>query len=143
MRVVVGSEKMERDIRSITHDPTIVTGRPRWNVKEHSGAEFVDRTVVHRRCSTTGKYQSHMLDVTARRPDAGPDVKGPLPSRLVRGPANGHAPDADKFEFSFFERSHLVGLFKTFQNRFDVRHEFRSTPAGNEHCGLRSGANKS
>src|ERR1700722_8016516 len=133
MRVVVGSEKMERDVRSVTQDPTIVTGRPGWNVKERPGAEFVDRTVVHRRCSTTGKHQPHVLNVTARRPDARPDVKGPLPSRLVCGPANGHAPDADEFEFSFFERSHLVGLFKTLQNRFDVRHCFRSPPSGNEH----------
>ena len=49
-------------------------------------------------------------------PHGGPDVNGPLPSGLVRGAADGHASDANEFEFSFFERSYLVGLFKTLQN---------------------------
>ncbi len=63
-----------------------------------------------------------MLDVAARRAQAGPYVNGPLPSGLVRGAADGHAPDANDFESSFFEHSYLVGLFKTLQNCLKHRH---------------------
>jgi len=31
-------------------------------------------------------------------------------------------PNANEFEFSFFERSYLVGLFKTLQNSLEHRH---------------------
>jgi hypothetical protein len=54
-----------------------------------------------------------MFDVAARRTYAGADVHGPLPSGLVRGAADGHASNANEFEFSFFECPHFVGLFKT------------------------------
>src|SRR5713226_2954483 len=107
---------MQRNVRRITHHPAIVTGRSGWNIKEHSGAEFVDRAVLHRSSGTSGEHHPNMLDVAARRAHAGPDVNGPLPSGLVRGAADGHASDANEFEFSFFERSYLVGLFKTLQN---------------------------
>ena len=43
-------------------------------------------------------------------------VKGTPPAQLVRGTADGHAPNANEFDFSFFERSHFVGLSKTLQN---------------------------
>src|SRR6266849_2137700 len=113
---------MQRNVRRITHHPAIVTGRSGWNIKEHSGAEFVDRAVLHRSSGTSGEHHPNMLDVAARRAHAGPDVNGPLPSRLVRGAADGHTSDANEFEFSFFERSYLVGLFKTFQNCLKHRH---------------------
>src|SRR5260370_1040191 len=107
---------MQRDVRRITHHPTVVTGRSGWNVKENAGAEFVDRAVLHRSSGTSGEHHPNMLDVAARRAHAGPDVNGPLPSGLVRGAADGHASDANEFEFSFFERSYLVGLLKALKN---------------------------
>src|SRR5260370_41069621 len=57
-----------------------------------------------------------MLDVAARCPYARPDMNGPLPSGLVRGTADGHAPDANQFKFSFFEHSYFVRLLKALQN---------------------------
>src|SRR5258708_26227867 len=43
-------------------------------------------------------------------------MNGPLPSGLVCCSADGHAPDANQFEFSFFEHSHFVRLLKALQN---------------------------
>src|SRR5260221_14470193 len=63
-----------------------------------------------------------MLDVAARCSDARPDMNGPLPSGLVRGAADGHAPDANQFEFSFFEHSHFVRLLEALQNCLNHRH---------------------
>src|SRR5260370_14621331 len=107
---------MQRDVRRIPHHPTVVTGRSGWNIKEHSGAEFVDRAVLHRSRGTSGEHHPNMLDVAARRAHARPDMNGPLPSGLVRGTADGHAPDANQLKFSFFEHSYFVRLLKALQN---------------------------
>jgi hypothetical protein len=83
--------------------------------KEHAGAEFMNgaRAVLCRGRGAAGEHESNMLDVATRRAHAGADVDRPLPSRLVGGAADRHASYADQFEFSFFEHSHFVGLFKT------------------------------
>src|SRR5258708_39175202 len=57
-----------------------------------------------------------MIDVAARCSYARTEMNGPLPSGLVCCAADGHAPDADQFEFSFFEHSHFVRLLKALQN---------------------------
>src|SRR5260370_31286249 len=113
---------MQRDVRRIPHHPTVVTGRSGWNIKEHSGAEFVDRAVLHRSRGTSGEHHPNMLDVAARRAHARPDMNGPLPSGLVRRTADGHAPDANQLKFSFFEHSYFVRLLKALQNCLKHRH---------------------
>src|SRR5712691_3878425 len=55
--VIRGAHEMKRHVRLIAENPTIVAGRPGWNVKEGTGAEFVDRAAVHRSSSTAGKDQ--------------------------------------------------------------------------------------
>src|ERR1700685_550681 len=123
---------MQRDVGRITHHPTIVTGRSGRDVKKHPLAEFVNRTVFHRSRCATGKHQTYMLDVAARRANQRTDVNRPLPARLVSGTSDGHAPDANEFEFSFLERSHLIGLFEPLQHRLKDRHigtHSRETPA--------------
>src|ERR1700674_2139053 len=123
---------MQRDVGRIPHHPTIVTGRSGWNVKEHAGAEFVDRAILHRSRGTAGEHQPNMLDVAARRTHAGPDVNRPLPAGLVCGTADGRAPDADQFKFSFFEHSYFVRLLKALQNCLNHRHNsFASRICGN------------
>src|SRR6202035_5575972 len=52
------------------------------------------------------------------------DMNGPLPSRLIGGAADGHAPDANQFEFSFFEHSYCVRLLKALQNC--LKHRYNS-----------------
>jgi len=126
--VVLSPYKMQGDIRFITDHPAVVTGRSGRNVEERTSAEFVNGTVLHRSRGAAGEYQSNMLYVAARSADAWPDVNGPFPSGLVGGAADGHAADADEFEFSFFEGSYLVGFFKTFQN--GLKHRIRLQPRG-------------
>src|SRR6266853_5783306 len=106
---------MQGDVWHITYHPTIVTGRSGWNIKEHPSAKFVDRAVLHRSRGTAGEHQPHMLDVAARRTHAGPDVNGPLPSWLVGGAADGHAPDANEFEFPFSNVRTSSGSSKRFR----------------------------
>src|ERR1700682_677533 len=113
---------MQRDVRFIPHHPTIMTGRSGWNVKERADAEFVDGAVLHRSRGTAREHEPNMLDVAARCPYARPNMNGPLPSRLIGGAADGHAPDAKQFEFSFFEHSYFVRLLKALQNRLKHRH---------------------
>src|SRR5271165_6592617 len=104
---------MQRDVRLFTHHPTVMTWRPGWNVKEQAGAELMNRTVFHRSRGTAGEHQPYMLNVTPRRGHARPHVNRPLPSRLIGSAPDGHPPDANQFEFSFFERPHFIRLFKT------------------------------
>jgi hypothetical protein len=52
VRVLLRAEKVQGDVWRVTHDPTVVAGRPRRNVEEHAGAEFVDRAVIHRRLAS-------------------------------------------------------------------------------------------
>src|ERR1700719_1011246 len=113
---------MQRDVWRVAHHPTIVTGRPRWNVKESAGAEFVDRAVFHGCSRAAGEHHANMLHVAARRAHTGSDMHGPFPSRLIRSAADGHATDANKFEFSFFECSYFVRVFKALQNSFKHRY---------------------
>ncbi len=47
------SQEMERDVRRIPHNPTVVTGRSWRYVEEHSSPECVDAAVLHRSRSTT------------------------------------------------------------------------------------------
>src|SRR5712692_7088724 len=106
---------MQRNVRRITHHPTVVTGGSGWNIKEHAGAEFVDRAVLHRSSGTSGEHHPNMLDVAARCPYARPDMNGPLPSGLVRGTADGHAPDANQLKFSFSNTRTSSGSSKRFR----------------------------
>jgi hypothetical protein len=109
---------MERDVRLVSDHPTIVTGRSGWNVKQHPGAEFVNRAVLHRSRGATGDDQPYVLDIAAGRAHAGAHVNRPLPSRLISSATDGHPADVNDFEFSFFECSYFVGLFKPLQNYF-------------------------
>src|ERR1700675_2061164 len=102
-----------------------MTGRSGWNVKERADAEFVDGAVLHRSRGTAREHEPNMLDVAARCPYARPDMNGPLPSGLIGGAADGHAPDANHFEFSFFEHSYFVRLLKALQNCLKHRHDSR------------------
>ena len=122
VRVVLCPEKMQRDVWRITHNPTIVTRRAGWNEKKCACSEFVDGAVLHRSRRATGDHKTYMLHIATRRPHRRPDVNRPLPSWLVRGAADRHAPDPDDFELSLLERSHFVGLFKSLQNGVNRGH---------------------
>src|SRR5215469_6270261 len=114
MGVIRGAHEMKGHIGFIADDPAIMPRRPWWDVKEVTGAEFVDRAVFHRSRCTAGKHQPNMLDVAARCTQVSSDMDRPLPPRLVGGAADGHVADANDFEFSVLESPNFVRLFKSF-----------------------------
>jgi hypothetical protein len=114
--VLLSAEEMEGDVGDIADYPAIVAGRAGWDVEERAGAKFVDGAVFHRGGGATGDDEPNVLDVTARRANAGPDVEGPLPTGLIGGATDGHTADANKFKLAFFEDPNFVGFFKTLQN---------------------------
>ena len=110
---------MQGDVRLVADDPAIVAGR---DVKERAGTEFVDGAVVHCSGGATGKNQPNMLDVAARRSYGWADMRGPFPSRLVSGAADGHIADVNDLELSFLEGANFVRLLKTLQDRINGWH---------------------
>lgn len=107
-----GAEKMKRNVRLIADNPTIVTGRSRRDVEEHSRTKFVDGAIFHRSGGAAGEHHANMFHVTAGGANAWSDMKGPLPSRLVCRPANRHSADVDDFKLPFFKGAHFVRLFE-------------------------------
>ena len=111
------AEKMQRNIWLTAHNPAVVARRSGRNVTEHTRAQFMDRAVFHRGGGAPGEHHPHMLDVTARSTHAGTHMNLPLPSWLVGGATDGHAPDVHDFELPFFEGSHFIRLLEAPQNR--------------------------
>jgi hypothetical protein len=124
--VFVRTEKVERDIRSVAYDPTVVTGRAGRDVEKRAGAQFVDGAVLHGSSSAAGDDQSDVLHIAARGTDRWPNVLGPLPARLIRGAADGHAADAHDFELALFKSTDFVGFFKTLEH--SVQHGLPALP---------------
>ena len=107
---------MQRYVRRVAHHPTIMAGRSGWNIKKRTGAEFLDGAVFLSGSGAAGEHHADMLHVAAGGAHRRPHMDGPFPSRLIGGPADGHAADADEFEFSFFKCAYFIRFFKAFQN---------------------------
>jgi len=103
---------MQGDVGLVADYPAIVTRRPGRNVKEGTGAEFVDPAVVHGGSGAAGEDEADVFDVASGGADRGADVGGPFPAGLVGGAADGHATEADDFEFTLFEGADFIGGFE-------------------------------
>src|SRR5689334_2161419 len=117
----VGPHEMQRDVRFVSHDPTIV---PRRYVKDVATLHFDDSPVVHCRSSTSRKDHSDVLDSAALCPCGATHVQGPLPSWLVSSSTDGHSAQMHQFKLSFFKCARLVRLLKALQD--DLEHGFSS-----------------
>jgi hypothetical protein len=89
----------------------------------------MDLSVRHRGSGAARKDHPNVLDVAVRRADSGPNVNGPLPPRFIRGAADVHVPDPNDFEFSLFEASYFIRLFKSLQNYFEHFRKLLARPA--------------
>ena len=85
--VLVGAKEMNRDVRLIADNPTVV--RHGWNVKQVACTQLDDVVVVERRRRRTRHDQSDVFDSATRRAPIWADVVGPLPPRLVASSAEG------------------------------------------------------
>jgi hypothetical protein len=117
--VFAGAEEMQRHIRLISDDPTVVTGR---DVKQITGFHLNDAAVVHCGSGAAREDETDVLDLAALLSLRGANVRGPLPSRLIAGTANGHAAEVDEFELAFFEGARFVGMIEALED--DVVHIF-------------------
>jgi hypothetical protein len=116
-RVLFGTEKVERDVRLIADDPTIV--RDWRNVEKIAGFEFNHATVIERNGCSSGKNQADMFDGATRRAYAWTNMLAPFPARLISRTPNRHPSDVHQFEFPFFHRTHFIGRLEPFQNHAD------------------------
>src|SRR5271156_6431314 len=107
---------MQRDVGLVADDPAIVARWAGRNVEQSAGAQFVDGAVVHRGGSAAGEDQADVFDIATRGADGGADVQGPAPARFVGGAPDGHAAEADEFEFAFIEGADFVRGFEAFQD---------------------------
>ena len=111
---VVGSaHEVQRNVRLVSHHPTVVTG---WNIKHVPGMQFEYASIIHRRGGTTCKHHAYMLHVTPGGTRRLADMLGPLPSRIVGGTTNRHVSDLDQLELAFFETAGLVRILESFQD---------------------------
>ncbi len=114
--VVVCSYKVERDIRLVADDPTVV--RDGRYDKQISGFHFGEPAVCHRCHRLPGNNHSDMLDFAKRRVGKRADIFRPFPSPALSGVFNRHPANANDLEFAFVKNTDFVGRFKSFQHYF-------------------------
>jgi hypothetical protein len=125
---VLGSQKVERHIRFVTDNPTVMAGRAWGNIEEGASWTYVLGPAVDGSSGATGQDQTHVLDVATRRPYSWADIRRPAPSRFVCGPSDRQSCEANDLELSFVKDANLVGLIKAFQN--DVQHDSSGSSEG-------------
>src|SRR5262249_48023805 len=118
--VFLRSQKVERLIRLVADDPTVVTRRTGRNVEEGAGWTLVCRVTINRKRGAAGQNQAYVLDIAKGRPNRRSYILRPAPSRFVCSPADREPSDVNDFEPSFVKDAHLVGLLKTFQNSIHI-----------------------
>src|SRR6266566_2801030 len=117
LRVMFRTEKMQRHIRLIAYDPTVVA---RADVKQISGSHFVIPPVLHLAGGTTGPNHADLLHIAEWRAGRGSHVRRPFPSRFVTRAPNRHRSDLHYFEFSFFKSAHLIRLLEALDQEIIV-----------------------
>src|SRR6516165_8196134 len=100
---------MQRNVRLVANDPTIVPWR---DIEDVSWFHFEHLAIVHGCSGPAGYHHPDMLHATARGPPGPAHMHRPFPARFVGGAADGHAAQPDHFEFALLEGSHLTRLFR-------------------------------
>src|SRR5215472_10873301 len=101
--VFLRAQKVERHIRLIADDPTVVTRRTGRNIEQGADWTLVCRVTINRKRGTAGQNQTYVLDVAKRRPNARSYIVRPTPSRFVCSPADCEPSDVNDLEPSFVE----------------------------------------
>src|SRR3712207_1513689 len=116
LRITVGPEEVERDVRLVADDPTVV--RRRRDVEDTAGREVEHLAPGHRGDGVARDDEADVLDLAEGRAGERADVRGPLPARLVRRAPDGEPADADDLEPAQLELARLVGLLEALQDDF-------------------------
>ena len=80
MCVVCGAEQMNRNVRLVTEDPTVVSRR---NIEKIARTKFDLRAIVHRNHDSPRHHHSDLFDLAAFGSNDRRDMLGPLPARLL------------------------------------------------------------
>src|SRR3954464_733881 len=110
------------DHRLVAHDPVVVPG---WEGEDVPGLDGEVGAVVHPAVHDPGERETHVVELTARRPDDGPHVRGPAPTGLQLEPPHHQLADSDRGRRSLLQGEGLVRS----------RHVLRPWPIG-VHPGL-------
>ena len=108
-RVLARSQEVQRDVRFVSDDPTVMAWR---DVEKVASFHLDDATVVHGCGGASRHHKTDVFHLTTLHSRGGPDMDGPFPSRLVAGPTDRHAADVHEFEFSFLEGPYFVWLLE-------------------------------
>src|SRR5215467_1485418 len=106
---------MERDVRLIAHNPTIMPWR---DIEDVSRFHFEHPAIVHGRSSPAGDDHPDMLHAATRGPGGPAYMHRPFPARFVGSAADSHAAQPDHFEFALLEGSHFIRLFESLEDHF-------------------------
>src|SRR6266480_2972687 len=90
MRVFFRSEKVERNIRLIAHDPTVMPGA---DVKDVSRLHDATPSIFHGTRSLPGYHHANVLNLTKGSPGNWRDVLRPFPAGFICRPADRHSAD--------------------------------------------------
>src|SRR5207237_8584259 len=104
---------MKRDRPFVTYHPAIVAGP---EVKQISRPHLVVAAILHSTSGAAGYDHADMFDFAKRRSH----MLRPFPSRLITGPPDRHRSDLHRFEFSFFECAHFIGLLKALDQQIAI-----------------------
>jgi len=111
---MVRAQEVQRNIRVIANNPTIVRGR--WDVKQRAGQKIDYPAATHRGYCMARNDESHMFDLTQLRAGKRPHVLGPLPPRLIGGPPQSEPTDPDDLKFTVLEFAGLIRILESFKD---------------------------
>src|SRR5579883_2696628 len=105
---------MQGYVRLVPHYPTVVWfGR---DVEEIARPQLDHAAIGERRRCYPRYHEPDVLDHAPLSPNAGANVLGPLPPRLVGGAADGQSSDAHDLEPAKDHLPHFVGRLEPFQD---------------------------
>src|ERR1700736_1029338 len=115
---MIRPEEMERHIRFLAHDPTIV--RHRRNIEEFSRVHFDHAPIIESCRRYTREHHADMFNMTASSAKRFADVLAPAPTRLISSATDRHAAEVDDFKLTFHQLSRLIGRLETLQDDIEV-----------------------
>jgi hypothetical protein len=114
LRVVIGPQEVQGNIRIVANNPTIV--RRRRDVKQRAGREIDYPPVAHRGYCPARNDESHMFDLTELRAGKRPHVHGPFPPRLVGSLPQRQPTEPDDLKFTALEFARLIRMLESFKD---------------------------
>ena len=113
-RVILGSEEVQRHVRLIANDPTVVWhGR---NVEQIACVKLTYSTIIERNGRGSRENEPDVFNRTTRRANTRANVLAPFPSWLIRRTTNCDSAQVDQLEFPFLHHAHFIRRVERFQN---------------------------